>query len=1081
MIKKGFYLSLALFGLAIAAVPKVAQESMQMAKADSTFEVTAVSNQNIAGGYGLGLAIEFSPYLDGGYWAQVNVSNKIHLYDATGTEVTLPAVEEVGQQLCIGRGAGVDYFGYSIKFDADLSFTLSSTTTWSNTTEKTFYCYGANGTQGYYWESTAKTQVAVSAVSNQNIAGGYGLGIAIEFNPVLSGGYWVGVDLGSKIHLLDPDGTEVALPYSGDLSPVEEVGNQLCLGRGAGVNYKGYKLQFDAGLMFTLSTGNSYILSQDAKFVCNLENGTSGAYWTVDEGGEEPTFTSVEVTAVSNQNIAGGYGLGLAIELSPVLDGGYWQSVTFNDKAHLFNAQGTEVTLPTVEEVGQQLCIGRNGGVDYKGYRLQFEEGLEFTLSSGTTYKVSKTVTFECNLENGVTGQYWDVYYPEAQFEYTEGYSFGNNSGWGNFYIVFSNIADVSMYVALSTTQLADINSHFYLNSTNNVLKQVIQLGGGRYEFWFKDDAPALKAGDTITITAGTPNYQYTGTASNFAPNGDGEYVITNVLKSDIKFVFDGAAYHKYIGEPTDFTFTGKTMLSVGEEAATQISITPEGTYATPSYSTSDGDVAAVDGAGKITGVGEGTAVITAQIGEISKTLNVQVLPAKEVKGVKFVNVYNYYSVLLNSDPTDFHPNLTTVKLVYVDDTTSPDIVVSASDVVMAALDTSVEGEVELAVQVTVNGETYNTSITVNVYDYYDQRPSEIGIVDWFAYSTFIQFPNTSTNLVNFTNNDYIPLSSYANYVHYVKHDGTVINCGFYLLAANLAMFPQFTDGEGNPVTLDENNYNDYYEVGDIITIDANTPMYKWTGDIFDYGNTGAPVAGTGEAIIEGFVPESISYRYDGNVWGLYIPYTDMELGSDTITLNIGESASAGASRVPANATTGKFTYQSSNPEVATVSETGVIRGVGAGTCTITVTLSDNGENVKTGTIQVTVNDVITGLDIRGEIKVKQGTALSDVDLSGVEAYVAWASGKQGEKVSLAGAQITGLDTTQVGDQTVVITVVIDGVSVSGTAVISVYAEEAKKSSGGCGGSIIAASAIVSGFALAGLGLLLLKKRKETK
>ena len=1087
MIKKGFYLFLALFGLAFAAVPNVKEANMKMAKADSTFEVSAVSNQNIAGGYGLGLAIEFSPYLDGAYWTQVNVANKVHLYDATDTEVTLPTVEEVGQQLCIGRGAGVDYFGYSITFDADLSFTLSSGTTWTNTAAKTFYCYGANGSTGYYWTTEGKTRTKVSAVSNQNIAGGYGLGLAIEFDPVLEGAYWIGVDLGNKVHMFNAEGTEVALPNSTDIPAVEEVGNQLCIGRGAGVNYKGFKLQFEAGLMFSLSNGKSYILKEESKFVCRLDDGVTGQYWAVDEGGDEPpapTFTAVEVTGVSNQNIAGGYGLGLAIEFNPYLDGAYWNAVTFNDKAHLFNAAGEEVALPhaegiaTVEEVGNQLCIGRGVGCDYNGYKLQFEEGLEFTLSSGTTYKVSKTITFECNLEDGVTGAYWDVYYPEATFEYTEGYSFGNNSGWGNFYVVFGNISDIGLYVALSATELAVINQNFYINNSNDVLKQVVQLGGGRYEFWFKDDVPAVKAGDTITLKAGTPNYQYTGTVANFAPAGDGEYVITHVLKTDLKFVFDGAAYHKYVGEPTDFTFTGKAMISVGEAAATEVVLTPEGTYATPTYSSSAEGIATVSAAGVVTGVAEGEAVITATVGEVSKSLNVTVLPAKEIKGIQLVGTYNYYSVLLDSDPTEFHPHLTTVKFVFEDDSTSGEFEVPASAVVLEELDTSVEGEVELGVTVTVNDTEYETSITVNVYSLYDQKVHEVGIVDWFAYATFIQFTNTSTNKANFTNNDYMPLNDYANKVHYTRKDGTVIPLGFYFLAENLVLFPQFKDDQGNPVTLDVDNYNDYYLAGDMITIDANTPLYKWTGNIFDAGGQGSPIAGTGEAIIEGYVVDQITYRYDGNVWGLYVPYTDMELGSDTIAINVGESVSAGATRVPANATTGKFTYVSSNEAVATVSPNGVIRGVGEGTCNITVTLSEEGQETKTGTIAVTVNDVITGIEVRGSIEVKQGTALADVDLSQVEAYFVWASGKQGEKVSLAGATITGLNTEELGEQNVVITVTIDGKEYSAAAKITVVEAKAPAKKG-CGGSIVAASAVISVITLAGAALLISKKRKQ--
>ncbi len=1071
MIKKGFYLFLALFGLAFAAVPNVKEANMKMAKADSTFEVTKVSNQDIAGGYGLGLAIEFSPNLDGvDYFTQVNVANKVHLYDATGTEVTLPTVEEVGQQLCIGRGAGVDYFGYSITFDADLSFTLSSGTTWTNTAAKTFYCYGANGVTGYYWESSAINLVSVSAVANQNIAGFAGNGISVEFNPYLDCDYWAEVNVGGKIHLYDATEAEVTLPK------VEEVGQQLCIDRGNGCNYNGYKIVFDADLYFVDSKGNRYALNEGATYVCNLENGVTGAYWTKVV---EQDATPVEVSAVANQNIAGFAGNGISVEFNPYLDCDYWKTVDLGGKAHLFNAQGTEVTLPTVEEVGQQLCIDRGNGCNYKGYKLSFEAGLEFVDSKGNKYKITKAVTFVCNLENGVTGQYWDVYYPEAIFEYNEGYSFGSNSPWqSNLYIVFSNIPDISHYVILPATELAVINEHVLINGQNNKLKQVFQLGGGRYEFWFKDDVPALKAGDTVAITAGTPNYQYSGTISNYAPAGDGEFIITHVLKTEIKFVFDGADYHKYVGEPTDFTFTGKSMISIGEEAATTIVVTPEGAYATATYSSSNDQIATVSADGKVTGVAEGDAVITATIGEISKTLNVTVLPAKQIKGVQLVGAYNYYSVLVDSDPADFHPNFSSIKLVYEDDSTSGEIVVPTSAITLEALDTSVEGEVELGVTVVVNDVEYQTSITVNVYSLYDQKVHEVGIVDWFAYSTFIQFTNTSTNKANFTNNDFIPLSDYANKVHYTRKDGTTIQLGFYFLAENLALFPQFKDDQGNPVTLDVDNYNDYYLAGDMITIDANTPLYKWTGNIFDAGGQSSPIAGTGEAIIEGYVVDQVTYRYDGNIWGLYVPYTDMELGSDTLTLNVGESVSAGATRVPANATTGKFTYASSNEAVATVSPNGVIKGVGEGTCNITVTLSEEGQETKTGTIAVTVNDVITGIEIRGNIEVKQGTALADVDLSEVEAYLVWASGKQGDRVSLADAVITGLDTATLGEQNVVITVTVDGKEYSAATKITVVEAKAPAKKG-CGGSIVAASAVISVITLAGAALLISKKRKE--
>ena len=132
-MQKRFYVFSALLGLAIAALPMVHNNKAEVAKADgNTFEITSVSNQNIAGGWGLGIAVVTNPYLDGDYWKGIDVAGKIHMYNADGVEVDLPhvdgvsAVEEVGQQFCIGRNVGTNYKGWSITFDADLSFTLST-------------------------------------------------------------------------------------------------------------------------------------------------------------------------------------------------------------------------------------------------------------------------------------------------------------------------------------------------------------------------------------------------------------------------------------------------------------------------------------------------------------------------------------------------------------------------------------------------------------------------------------------------------------------------------------------------------------------------------------------------------------------------------------------------------------------------------------------------------------------------------------------------------------------------------------------------------------------------------------------
>ena len=67
---------------------------------------------------------------------------------------------------------------------------------------------------------------------------------------------------------------------------------------------------------------------------------------------------------------------------------------------------------------------------------------------------------------------------------------------------------------------------------------------------------------------------------------------------------------------------------------------------------------------------------------------------------------------------------------------------------------------------------------------------------------------------------------------------------------------------------------------------------------------------------------------------------TEIEIASETITLNVSDSASAGASLTPADA--GNLVYTSNNTEVAIVDGNGVIKGLKGGSATITVSFDGN-------------------------------------------------------------------------------------------------------------------------------------------
>ena len=84
------------------------------------------------------------------------------------------------------------------------------------------------------------------------------------------------------------------------------------------------------------------------------------------------------------------------------------------------------------------------------------------------------------------------------------------------------------------------------------------------------------------------------------------------------------------------------------------------------------------------------------------------------------------------------------------------------------------------------------------------------------------------------------------------------------------------------------------------------------------------------------------------------VPVTGVQLGSSSLSLEVGGSANLMATVLPSNATDKSISWSSSNSGVATVDNNGKVTAVAAGSAVITVTTTDGG---KTATCTVTVTN----------------------------------------------------------------------------------------------------------------------------
>ena len=482
-----------------------------------------------------------------------------------------------------------------------------------------------------------------------------------------------------------------------------------------------------------------------------------------------------------------------------------------------------------------------------------------------------------------------------------------------------------------------------------------------------------------------------------------------------------------------------------------------EGAVATPRFSSSDETVATVDENGNVVGISEGTAIITVRAGSQSATYTVEVKDALDVKGVELVNSYKIWvekgakAVL----PADF-----TARVVFDDpdgETFGQVFELTAENATLAELDTTQTGTYETDLVIVYNEREYTVKAAVEVFEVSPMQVKELVIVDWFMFYTFVHYPNSSINTTNILDAATIPD---AFLYEYTRADGTIVQCNTVIIdGGSIAIAPAFADGN---MDLDSFNKAPYYMKGDRFVLKKGLTGYCWTGKA-DTTPSHAPVAGTGMIIRECVLEQDVIYEFDGSVWQIYVPYTDLQ-APESVTVVLGERVSLRAFRVPDNATDGVFSYEVADETIAKMAMNGRITGLKIGTTTVTVTLSGGEAGTKTATITVNVVDGVLSLDlgIDSVLTVKQGT--EKLDLSGLNAALVYASGKR-VTVDLSNAEIIGYNKDTLGKTEVTVMVTVDGETYQAQLAIEVI--KAKKGCG-CGSGLTgAASALTALGALA--------------
>ena len=651
-----------------------------------------------------------------------------------------------------------------------------------------------------------------------------------------------------------------------------------------------------------------------------------------------------------------------------------------------------------------------------------------------------------------------------------------------------------------TANQKADTSAHTeylrYFEYERNGVQLTISgyiIYGKRYEIdvkdtdgnWMvRDKVAYCKVGDKFTVKKGLP------------------FINGERLTETVTYVYNGTKFVKLV-EPE--TFDVDATMSVFVNGVKQINVKDDAAVtAVYKYASSDVTVATVSETGVVKGIKVGTAKITVSYKDVSKEITVTVSEEPAKKGIEIVSDIEIFYVPVATATAD--NNFTSMgytllaRYLYVDGSVGDVFDVEASQI--GDINYTVAGLKDLTITI---GE-FTATVKVNVYEYknvtsftslgvsgYDVNDDRNQSGTWNGHM-IIGMNSISTSKGNMLStessekmSEYIVYETAEGNKYYGKADkdnDIIDRIGVWQLGTNLLIMIKPEGSNANVGYGSEDHwksdasygYVPVYKAGDKITFLAGMPIYAWKGSL---GENNYPAEGKGCLIVEGYVTEDIvyyCYEEDGvkSLWQIYKEYTDFTV-NPSVTLTVGGTGSIGAVKTPIDATTGKFTYESSDPAVVTVTKDGNLAGLGIGTATVTVTLTGgkdadgNALDPIVKTVTVTVKKGIKS--VSGEITVTKGAT---IDLADYEVTVRYTDGTE-ENISLGANNVIveDIDTSVTGTTEYGVRVTIDGETKRGTLTVTV--KDAKK---GCKGDVVSVSSIL-GLAFVTAGVIIVRKKSK--
>ena len=658
-------------------------------------------------------------------------------------------------------------------------------------------------------------------------------------------------------------------------------------------------------------------------------------------------------------------------------------------------------------------------------------------------------------------------------------------SDWGgNLNIVFSGLAaDTTKGVGwLNASQLEmlgqydkiTLKSAHYNGNKEYTLNQVTYIYTQQTALAFQNKAYSqLEIGDVLTMKAGYRIYYI----------NNGAAIAIAELTEDCSAVWTGSEWVRYSAEATGIELESTEItLPVGSYYTINYSIVPAGAYVKAIITSSDPQTVAVSADGtaiEVLKASNDPITITVQLGDDTNTIKTLIVNAREFAVVgyqiyeqrDYVVGYGQNFELLTYYGKETTPRKLQAVEVYENGSTGVPFELDETNTIIGALDTTRPGSYSVTLTIDKDGdgeayEAFSTKVTVivrkNVVQVSSGLMQEPFSQDYAV--LYIDFSQTFEGKVNVP----VEIAKLYEIDKYVKfYRGTTeypvdvqINGEF------LVVKPIFDDSVSASDRM--------FKTGDKIVIAEGLPMILWTGRDNVY-----QTEGYGDYVVIGTIEYKVEYQCTNAItknWDTIIEYEGIQLESESIEIGIGKLKDLGATMIPAYATVGEFTITSSNESIVSVNANNLVKGMGIGTATLTITLDGGVNGPITKTVVVNVVDTRNGMSFNKEtIYVKKGTALTGNVLieKGLKAKFTWASGKTEGDVDFSKATVVGYSANKDGEQMVTIRVIGDGSSI--TEKIKVIVNE-KGSAPGCGSTI----SLVGGGMVAALGgVLMLRKKKE--